>query len=131
MNMVAGIIIDSFAQLRDEEADLVRQMESQCVVCGIGRGEFDRSGNGFHEHVTKDHCMWNYILVRAYLDEKESLDYTGQESYIDRLQRHSGTPEVSYFPIGVAKVLPGGGVRSMPGNALAAKGRRGGGGGLS
>ncbi|CAM9147821.1 unnamed protein product [Discosporangium mesarthrocarpum] len=132
MNMVAGIIIDSFAQLRDEEADLRMQRESQCVICGIGRGEFDRSGKGFLEHVMSDHRMWNYILVRAYLDEKEPLDHTGQESYIQRLQkRDPANPDVSYFPVGVAKVLPGGGagynmVGNPPVTNTGRRGRRGG-----
>lgn len=49
--------LDSFAQLRDEEAALKAELKSRCVVCGISRNEFDRGGNVFYDHVTHDHCM--------------------------------------------------------------------------
>lgn len=48
----------SFAQLRDEEAELKAELKSRCVVCGISRNEFDRGGNVFYDHITHDHNMW-------------------------------------------------------------------------
>lgn len=48
---------DSFAQLRDEEAELKAELKSRCVICGISRNEFDRGGNVFYDHITRDHCM--------------------------------------------------------------------------
>lgn len=50
---------------------------------------------------------WNYVLVRAYLNDKPELEHTGQETYIHELQRGGldGIAEVSYFPIGEAGVL--------------------------
>lgn len=47
------------------------------------------------------------MLVRAYLNVKPELEHTGQESYVDRLQRggQDGVPEVRYFPVGEAGVL--------------------------
>lgn len=47
------------------------------------------------------------MLVRAYLNDKPELEHTGQESYVHGLQRGNpdGVPDVSYFPIGKAKVL--------------------------
>ncbi|CAM9900021.1 unnamed protein product, partial [Hapterophycus canaliculatus] len=102
LNMVSGVILDSFAQLRDEEAALKAELKSRCVVCGISRDEFDRGGNVFYDHVTHDHNMWDYVLVRAYLNFKPELEHTGQESYVHRLQLGGaeGVPEVLYFPVG-------------------------------
>ncbi|CAM9504605.1 unnamed protein product [Ectocarpus sp. 12 AP-2014] len=122
LNMVSGVILDSFAQLRDEEAALKDELKSRCVVCGISRNEFDRGGNVFYDHVTHDHCMWNYVLVRAYLNFKPELEHTGQESYVHRLQRGGpeGVPDVRYFPVGEAGVLE---------NAPSRGGARGSGGG--
>lgn len=57
------------------------------------------------------------MLVRAYLNDKPELEHTGQETYINDLQRGGpdGIPEVSYFPIGEAGVLQGGGSRRAAG----------------
>lgn len=53
---------------------------------------------------------WNYVLVRAYLNDKPELEHTGQESYIHQLQRGGpdGRPQVSYFPVGETGVLENG-----------------------
>ncbi|CAM9755374.1 unnamed protein product [Ectocarpus sp. 4 AP-2014] len=123
LNMVSGVILDSFAQLRDEEAALKDELKSRCVVCGISRNEFDRGGNVFYDHISHDHHMWNYVLVRAYLNFKPELEHTGQESYVHRLQRGGpeGVPDVRYFPVGEAGVLE---------NASSREGARGSGGGV-
>lgn len=45
--------------------------------------------------------------MRAYLNFKPELEHTGQESYVDSLQRGGpdGVPDVDYFPVGEARVL--------------------------
>ncbi|CAM9821399.1 unnamed protein product [Ectocarpus fasciculatus] len=70
--------------------------------------------------------MWNYVLVRAYLNFKPELEHTGQESYVHRLQRGGpdGVPDVRYFPVGEAGVLEN---ASSRGGRRRGEGRGGGG----
>lgn len=56
VNIVAGIIIDTFGSLREEEGDKIRDIEDKCFICGNLKTTFDRlsdntSGGGFAHHI--------------------------------------------------------------------------------
>lgn len=55
LNIVFGIIIDSFAQLRTEKQDRDDDIKYKCFICGIHRSTFDKEGEGFETHIKKDH----------------------------------------------------------------------------
>jgi len=102
--IIAGIIIDTFGQLREKEAMKVEDIKGRCFVCGHEKEVFDRQSesSGFHGHVKLDHYMWNYINFIAYLKFKESTEHTGIESY---LWRKIGDDDVSWLPLHKALVL--------------------------
>jgi inositol 1,4,5-triphosphate receptor type 1/inositol 1,4,5-triphosphate receptor type 3 len=56
VNIVAGIIIDTFGSLREEEGDKMRDIEDKCFICGNLKTTFDRlsdnaAGGGFAHHI--------------------------------------------------------------------------------
>lgn len=56
VNIVAGIIIDTFGSLREEENDKNRDIEDKCFICGNLKTIFDKqsenaSGGGFAHHI--------------------------------------------------------------------------------
>ena len=55
LNIVFGIIIDTFAQLRDEKKSTEDDIRLRCFICGIERTVFDKDGEGFDSHVKDDH----------------------------------------------------------------------------
>lgn len=63
LTLLFGIIIDSFAALRDKRNDLLKDMNSICkflliekgFICGINRKEFDKNADGFKVHIDRDH----------------------------------------------------------------------------
>jgi hypothetical protein len=61
LNIVFGIIIDSFASLRQEKMDREEDMRSKCFVCDLDRPVLDRQGNGFDVHIEQEHNIWNYV----------------------------------------------------------------------
>lgn len=97
-NMIAGIIIDTFGDLREKLKEKEEDMEQFCFICGIDREKLDKSGEGqqgYLTHIKKDHNMWDYIYFKAYLQFKESTEYNGNESYIyDCMERF----DLSWFP---------------------------------
>ena len=103
LNLVFGIILDTFGQLR-EHRDFVRNdQENKCFICGIEQAAFDRiAPNGFQQHVGFEHNMWHYLyhLHRVKLTPPDA--YTGLEGYVAESLR-SGEPH--YFPIGRALVI--------------------------
>jgi len=105
ISIVAGIIIDTFASLREDENEKNIDIKQHCFVCGNEKETFDRRSDtrgGFVEHIKIDHYMWNYVYYLAYLKSKDNTDYTGIESYISE-KVEAG--EVSWFPLGKALVL--------------------------
>jgi hypothetical protein len=56
VNIVAGVIIDTFGSLREKENEKIRDIEDKCYICGNLKTTFDRlsdnlGGGGFANHI--------------------------------------------------------------------------------
>lgn len=52
--MVQGIIIDTFAQLKDNQQDKEEDMLGKCFICGDSRENIDKTSknkSGFYGHI--------------------------------------------------------------------------------
>lgn len=95
LNIIFGIIIDTFGSLREEQHEQHRLETSFCFICGIAKEEFDAraldaTGTGtrpldFAGHVRVEHNMWDYLYFRIYLSLRDPNEYNGMESYIAAL----------------------------------------------
>ena len=102
LNVIFGIIIDTFGQLRTDAAAKRASMENVCFICGVDRFTFDTQGGGFRRHVTEDHNMWSYLYMIVHLREKEPTEYNGWEQYVaDKMNAR----DTSFFPLNHAIVL--------------------------
>ena len=94
INILFGIVIDTFAQLRDQKECIDVDMRNICYICSIDRNtvsttllklifvQFDKYSDGFDRHITRDHNLWQYVFYIVHLQSKDSSDYTGIESYV-------------------------------------------------
>ena len=82
LNVIFGIIIDTFGELRTKGAQTKRQMENTCFICGVERFVLDTRGGGFQRHIDHDHNMWSYLFMLAYIAAKDPTDYNGWEQYV-------------------------------------------------
>lgn len=83
--IITGIIIDTFGVLREEHEAKESDIQGYCLICGIERGTIDKKGKhkkGFSFHVKYEHNSWNYIYYISYLNNKNSSEYLGIESFI-------------------------------------------------
>eukprot|EP01059_Diplonema_ambulator_P003242 TRINITY_DN1291_c0_g1_i1.p1 TRINITY_DN1291_c0_g1~~TRINITY_DN1291_c0_g1_i1.p1 ORF type:complete len:769 (+),score=239.69 TRINITY_DN1291_c0_g1_i1:1001-3307(+) len=95
LNIIFGIIIDTFAELRSEKQKIDEDIKTKCFICGIEASEFERHANGFVHHIKRDHNMWLYIYFIHHLRTKEESEFTGQESNVyDKMKVH----DLSFFP---------------------------------
>jgi hypothetical protein len=86
LNILFGIIIDTFAQLREEKKFIEDDMMNICFICNFDRLTFDRnSEGGFERHIAKDHNLWCYVYYIVHLNFKDPTNYTGIESYVSEL----------------------------------------------
>lgn len=98
INIIAGIIIDTFGSLRDDAKEFKDDIEDFCFICGFDKETLDKVSerkNGFLHHIRNDHYQWNYLFYIAYLLEKEPTEYTGLESYVmEKIEKQ----DISWFP---------------------------------
>eukprot|EP01063_Lacrimia_lanifica_P001878 TRINITY_DN1097_c0_g2_i1.p1 TRINITY_DN1097_c0_g2~~TRINITY_DN1097_c0_g2_i1.p1 ORF type:complete len:3588 (+),score=1056.47 TRINITY_DN1097_c0_g2_i1:122-10885(+) len=82
MNIVFGIIVDTFGELRQKREAREQEMRTRCFICNVESSDFDKRADGFENHIVRDHNMWNYMFFVYYLATKPKDDLTGQESFV-------------------------------------------------
>lgn len=90
-----GVIVDTFANLRNIQTDQEDILKNSCFICGLKRSDFDKMGLKFEYHIKKEHNVWHYLQFRAYLKKKSRTEYTGPESYI---QNEIDMGSIEWFP---------------------------------
>ena len=80
-NIIAGIIIDTFSQLRGETDERDHDKKHICFVCGLDRTDFNREGKDFENHLENQHDPWAYIYYIYYLQKKGEDELTGIEQF--------------------------------------------------
>jgi hypothetical protein len=93
LNIVFGIIIDTFTELREMKEAKEADKKSVCFICGLDRKHFD----DYREHTQVAHNMWHLAFLVIRIWEKSPDDDNGYESYIrEKLKAR----DVSWIPIG-------------------------------
>ena len=85
LQLLAGIIIDTFGQLREQLNEYNEDLENSCFICGFDKEKIEKESKnqrGFEHHIKKEHYQWNYIFYIAYISQKSQTEYTGIESYV-------------------------------------------------
>lgn len=98
IDVVSGIIIDTFGSLREEADQLKNDVQKFCFICGFDQESLDKikvGKNGFKEHVKKEHYMWNYLFYIGYVKDKSETELTGVESYV---KSKIDSEDISWFP---------------------------------
>lgn len=82
MNIIFGIIIDTFAELRDAQNTRDDDFTNTCFICGFSRDVFEKQGLSFDKHVTYQHNPTNYINFLIHLRTKPEDEFDGVEDYV-------------------------------------------------
>ncbi|KAM6977326.1 inositol 1,4,5-trisphosphate-gated calcium channel ITPR3 [Aplochiton taeniatus] len=82
LNLIFGVIIDTFADLRSEKQKKEEILKTTCFICGLERDKFDNKTVSFEEHINVEHNIWHYLYFIVLVREKNKTDYTGPESYV-------------------------------------------------
>ena len=87
MSIVTGLILDTFAQLREEGDAREEILSGSCFICGISRQAYEdlnlpQGSPNFDTHLSVEHNLWNYVYYIAFLLDKDAQDYNGIESYV-------------------------------------------------
>ncbi|CAF1314468.1 unnamed protein product [Adineta steineri] len=85
LNLIFGVIIDNFADLRTEKQRNDEVLRNTCFICGLDRKSFDNKHVTFEDHMQKVHNMWNYVYFMVLIHVKDPTEYTGPESYVHEM----------------------------------------------
>jgi len=99
LNIVLGIILDTFGQLREEKNNIEEDMASKCFICSIEADRFQRDAVGFDNHTKYEHDTWQYLNFFIHLKSKPVTEYTNSEYYIYKQNKKH---EIDYFPVNKA-----------------------------
>jgi hypothetical protein len=83
LNIILSIIIDSFAELRNQRQSIKQDIANVCFICGLSKEHFHRAEESFNLHTKRTHYMWNYIFFVVGLKTKPNEIQTGIESLIE------------------------------------------------
>ncbi|XP_076048925.1 inositol 1,4,5,-trisphosphate receptor isoform X4 [Oratosquilla oratoria] len=82
LNLIFGVIIDTFADLRSEKQQKEEILKNSCFICGLNRASFDNKAVSFEEHIMSEHNMWHYLYFYVLVKVKDPTEFTGPESYV-------------------------------------------------
>jgi hypothetical protein len=79
LNILFGIIIDTFGELRTKKNELDYLIENNCIICELSKFNIDSKGEGWRKHIKENHFILNYFFFFVYIRRK-------QEDYCDALE---------------------------------------------
>lgn len=95
LSIVFGIIIDTFAGLRDESHKIEVDKKNVCFICGAKRSQLEKNCINFEDHSNHEHNIWNYadyIVGLKFIDIQET---NATNSYVmEKIQSKS----IAWFP---------------------------------
>ncbi|VDK41879.1 unnamed protein product [Anisakis simplex] len=95
LNLVFGVIIDTFGDLRAERNEKDDILKNTCFICGLERGRFDNKSVTFEEHRSSEHNLYHYLYFIVWLQVKDETEFTGPESYVSQcIKEHNN----DWFP---------------------------------
>ncbi|XP_060776224.1 inositol 1,4,5-trisphosphate receptor type 1 isoform X4 [Neoarius graeffei] len=95
LNLIFGVIIDTFADLRSEKQRKEEVLKTTCFICGLERDKFDNKTVTFEEHIKEEHNLWHYLYFIVLVRVKDSTEYTGPESYVAQMIKEHN---LEWFP---------------------------------
>ncbi|PAA53236.1 hypothetical protein BOX15_Mlig001198g2 [Macrostomum lignano] len=102
LNIIFGIIVDTFSELRDSKWQIDQDMTSVCFICSRNAYDFEHHGEGFEKHVKEEHNQWAYLFFILHLDETRFNDYTAIELFV---WRQFDKERFDYFPLNKSMTL--------------------------
>ncbi|XP_042229615.1 inositol 1,4,5-trisphosphate receptor-like isoform X5 [Homarus americanus] len=95
LNLIFGVIIDTFADLRSEKQNSEEILKNSCFICGLTRSSFDNKDVNFEDHIKREHNMWHYLYFYVQVNVKDPTEFTGPESYVYTLVKDK---DLNWFP---------------------------------
>lgn len=95
LSIVFGIIIDTFAELREESHKIEYDKMNVCYICGARRDDLEKDCINYETHTKIEHDLWvyaEYIIGLKFVDMQET---NAINSYVIEMINEKS---ISWFP---------------------------------
>ena len=82
LNIVFGIIIDTFGDMRNERDEWHNYITNTCILCDLTKGEIDSKGEGYYKHINLSHSVEDYVHFLVYIKNRNLNDCDGMEQKV-------------------------------------------------
>lgn len=90
-----SLVIDTYAELREESYKLETDKNDICFICGATRDQLEKDNIRFDNHTKEDHDMWEYAIYLIGLKFVDIQDTNAINSYVmEKLQ----TKSIAWYP---------------------------------
>jgi inositol 1,4,5-triphosphate receptor type 3 len=103
LNVINGIIVDTFQELREENVRIYDLSLNSCLICSLKRSKFEIKGRDFDEHVSKEHNYSNYFHYIFKIRRSDRYNLNAIDSHVLKCLE---ARKVDFLPIKTAKNLP-------------------------
>jgi len=95
LNIVFGIIIDTFRELRINQQKQEYDKLQVCFICGAERDDLEKECVNFENHRIQEHNTWNYVYYVIGLKFMDVQDMNATNSYVmEKIENKN----ISWFP---------------------------------
>jgi hypothetical protein len=96
LNMINGVIVSTFSQIREESNEKDEDIKNKCFICNIDRVEFEKRKIAFADHQKSEHNTTTYIRFLIYVKLINEKDLDADQSFIIQCIKDR---EISCFPV--------------------------------
>ena len=83
INIIFGIIIDTFAELRSKKKESYDNINDHCLICNIDRFCVAHGDKiSFNWHLQHEHNIWKYYFFIYHISKKKYKDLNSLESIV-------------------------------------------------
>lgn len=97
LNMINGVIVSTFSQIREESNNKEEDINNKCYICNIDRMEFEKRKVEFKKHLKYEHNSKTYIKFFICLGLIHEKDLDADQSFILECIKER---DVYIFPVG-------------------------------
>ena len=96
LNMINGVIVSTFSQIREESNEKEEDINNKCFICNIDRVEFEKRKIMFADHLKFEHSTKTYIRFLIFLKLISEKDLDADQSFIVQCVK---SRDISCFPV--------------------------------
>lgn len=96
LNIINGIIVDTFEEMRETEAKKYEFKKNSCFICSVNRSKFELKSLNFRRHLDEEHNIANYYHYFIYLQSIPEEELNNKEVFVKKCLNNN---LLDFFPI--------------------------------